>query len=330
MGKHLQAIHRKLPVRAVTESPVSVMNGTEPRSRTGAGAPAIHGVSPFLRMLRPVQWTKNAVVLAGVIFSGEADEPAQLVRAILAVLAFCAVSSAMYIVNDWHDRDRDRLHPVKRRRPIASGAIGGNVARAAAAMLFVLGIAISIDLSWSFTVCIVGYAVLTTTYTYVLKNYAGMDVLSIASGFLLRALGGALAVEVPLSPWLFLCTFLLALFLGFGKRRNELLLFNGTAGEHRNALQGYTRRQLDWAVSLTAVASVVSYLMYSLATNSARTDNALLATVPFVALAISRYMILVFKLGLGGAPEVLLVRDRLLQIFIVGWGASTLIVLNLP
>ncbi|CAA9341989.1 MAG: hypothetical protein AVDCRST_MAG93-6698, partial [uncultured Chloroflexia bacterium] len=109
----------------------------------------------------------------------------------------------------------------------------------------------------------------------------------------------------------------------------ELLLFNGTAAEHRDALQGYTRRQLDWAVSLTAMASVVAYLMYSLATNSARTDNALVATVPFVALAIGRYMVLVFKRGLGGAPEVLLVKDRLLQMLIAAWGVSTLVVLNL-
>ena len=306
------------------------VNGAENRSHTTAGTPAFHAVRPLLRMLRPVQWSKNAVVLAGVIFSGEADQPTQLVRALLAVLAFCAISSAMYIVNDWHDRERDRLHPVKRMRPIASGAVGGETASAMAAVLIGVGIAIAVGLSWSFTTCIVSYAVLTTLYTYVLKNHAGIDVLAIASGFLLRAMGGALAVDVPLSPWLFLCTFLLALFLGFGKRRNELLLFSGTAAEHRDALQGYTRRQLDWAVSLTAMTSVVAYLMYSLATNSARTDNALVATVPFVALAIGRYMVLVFKRGLGGAPEVLLVKDRLLQLMIAAWGVSTLVVLNLP
>lgn len=306
------------------------MKGAEQRSRSVGRAPTIQEMSTLLRLLRPVQWTKNAVVLAGVVFSGEADQPAQLGRALLAVLAFCAVSSAMYIVNDWHDRDRDRLHPVKRRRPIASGAVSKELAIAAAAVLIALGIAISISLSWSFAACIAAYAALTTSYTYVLKNHAGIDVAAIALGFLLRAMGGALAVDVPMSPWLFLCTFLLALFLGFGKRRNELLLFDGSAAQHRNALHGYSRRQLDWAVSITAIASVIAYLMYTLATNSARTDNALVITVPFVALAIRRYTTLVFQRGLGGAPEVLLVRDSLLQMFILLWGASTLIILNLP
>lgn len=281
-------------------------------------------------MLRPVQWTKNAVVLAGVIFSGEADEPAQLARALLAVLAFCFTSSAMYIVNDWHDRDRDRLHPLKKKRPIASGATTAKAAGVTAAVLVTVAISISIALAWPFAACVVAYVVLATSYTYLLKNYAGIDVVAIASGFLLRAMGGALAVDVPMSPWLFLCTFLLALFLGFGKRRNEFLLFNGAAGEHRDALNGYSRRQLDWAVRLTAIASVVAYLVYSLVTNSASTDNALVVTVPFVAMAIGRYMFLVFQRGLGGAPEMLLVRDRLLQLFILAWGALTLIVLNLP
>lgn len=281
-------------------------------------------------MLRPVQWTKNAVVLAGVVFSGEADQPEQVARALLAVVAFCAASSAMYIVNDWHDRARDRLHPLKKHRPIASGAIGGRVAVLTATALFAITIAISAGLSWSFTACIVAYLALTTLYTYVLKNHAGLDVVAIASGFLLRAMGGALAVDVPMSIWLFLCTFLLALFLGFGKRRHELLLFNGNGGQHRDALSGYSRRQLDWAVRLTAGSSVTAYFIYSLVTNSARHDNALVVTVPLVALAIGRYLVLVFRCGLGGAPEMLLLRDRLLQASILAWGATTLVVLNLP
>jgi 4-hydroxybenzoate polyprenyltransferase len=285
---------------------------------------------PVLRMLRPVQWSKNAVVLAGVIFSGEADQPSQLARAFLAVVAFCAASSAMYIVNDWHDRARDRLHPVKRQRPIASGAIGRRAAGATATALFALALTISVGLSWSFTACIVAYLALTTSYTYSLKNYAGIDVVAIASGFLLRAMGGALAVNVPMSPWLFLCTFLLALFLGFGKRRHELLLFNGAGGLHRDALSGYSRRQLDWAVVLTAIASVIAYSIYTLVTNSAPTDNALVLTVPFVALAIGRYLVLVFRCGLGGAPEMLLLKDRPLKVSILAWGVATLIVLNLP
>ena len=279
-------------------------------------------------MLRPLQWAKNAVVLAGVIFSGEASEPAQLLRALLAVGAFCLASSAVYIVNDWHDRERDRLHPVKASRPIASGSVGPRLAFGSALLLGMLALVGASVLSWSFTACVAAYLLLMLVYTFRLRTHAGIDVVVIATGFLLRAMGGALAVQVPLSPWLFLCTFLLALFLGFGKRRNEFLMFDGTVGGHRDALLGYSRRQLDWAVSITAAASVGAYFVYTFATNSARTDNALLITVPFVALAIGRYAYLVFRCGLGGAPEMLLVHDRPLLGSIVAWGGTTLFVLN--
>jgi len=286
-------------------------------------------LNKWIRLLRPLQWTKNAVVLAGVVFSGEANDPAQLMRALLAVMAFCAASSAVYIVNDWHDRARDRIHPLKRKRPIASGAVGASGAFVAVLALCVVTIAFSVALSWSFITGIAAYLTLMTGYTFWIKNYAGFDVFAIAAGFLLRALGGALAVDVPISPWLFLCTFLLALFLGFGKRRNELLLLHGAATDHRVAMRDYSRRQLNWAVSITAIVSIGAYFVYALLTNSARIDNALLLTVPFVALAIARYAFLIFRRGLGGSPEMLLVQDRLLQASIAAWGATTLFVLNL-
>jgi len=276
-----------------------------------------------------VQWTKNAVLLAGVVFSGEADEPAQVVRALCGVVAFCAASSAVYIANDWHDRGGDRIHPLKRMRPIASGSIGARGAFVSASALCLLALGLAFVLSWPFAASIVAYLVLMTGYTFWLRNVAGIDVIVIGIGFLLRALAGALAVHVPISPWLFLCTFLLALFLGFGKRRNELLMLHGAAGDHRLALRGYSRRQLDWAVALSAIASVAAYFVYSLVTNSARSDNGLLVTVPFVALAIGRYTFLVFRRGQGGAPELLLIRDRLLQVCIGAWGATTLLVINI-
>lgn len=280
-------------------------------------------------MLRPVQWSKNAVVLAGVVFSGEADEPTQLVRVLLAVIAFCAASSTVYIVNDWHDREPDRVHPVKKFRPIAAGAVGVEGVILSTIVLSMVTVAISVTLSWAFTGSILAYLGLMAGYTFRFRNHAFLDVFAIALGFLLRAMAGALAVHVPMSPWLFLCTLLLALFLGFGKRRNELLVLRAAASEHRRALREYTRKQLDWAVSVTAVASVAVYLVYTIVTNSASTDNALLLTVPFVAIAIGRYAFLVFHHGLGGAPEVILVEDRLLQASIIAWGATTLVVLNL-
>lgn len=280
-------------------------------------------------MLRPVQWSKNAVVLAGVVFSGEADESAQLVRALLAVIAFCAASSTVYIVNDWHDRESDRIHPVKKIRPIAAGVVGVEGVILSTIALSMVTVAISVTLSWAFAGSILAYLSLMAGYTFWFRNHAFLDVFAIALGFLLRALAGALAVHVPISPWLFLCTLLLALFLGFGKRRNELLVLRAAAAEHRRALREYTRKQLDWAVSLTAMASVAVYVVYTIVTNTARADNALLLTAPFVALAIGRYAFLVFHLGLGGAPEVILVKDRLLQASIIAWGATTLLVLNL-
>lgn len=277
--------------------------------------------------MRPYQWTKNAVVLAGVAFSGQAGDAAQLGRALVATLAFCLVSSAVYAFNDWHDRGEDRLHPVKFARPVASGEVSP-----AKALLFggaLLGAAAGMALSISVPLAgiVVIYAALMAAYTLWFRRIAVLDVLTIAFGFVLRALAGAVAVSVPLSAWLFVCTLLLALMLGLGKRRHELRMLGGATARRRPSLPGYARIHLDRLIVVIALLTAAAYVLYALAVPAYGRDLAMFVTVPFVVLAIARCLHLVFRLDLGGAPEVLLVQDRILFLSIAAWSVATAIVL---
>lgn len=284
--------------------------------------------SAWLRLMRPHQWSKNAVVLAGVVFSGQAEDPGQLARAMVAMLAFCVVSSAIYAFNDWHDRAEDRLHPVKYRRPIASGEISPPAALAFGGVLLLAAGAIAVALSIQLAGIILVYAVLMIAYTLWLRRIAVLDVLTIAIGFVLRAIAGAVAVSVPLSVWLFVCTLLLALMLGLGKRRHELRMLGGNTARRRPSLAGYARFNLDRAIVAVAGLTGGAYTFYALAVPTYGRDLTMLFTVPFVAVAIGRYLFLVFRRNMGGAPEALLVRDRMLLLCIVAWSVTAGIVLS--
>lgn len=286
-----------------------------------------NGVSAYLRLMRPHQWSKNAVVLAGVVFSGQAGDPAQLGRAIVAVLAFCLASSAVYAFNDWHDRAEDRLHPVKYRRPIASGDIAPLAALTFGGMLAAAACGVGFLVSPALAGILALYAALMVAYTLRFRRLAVLDVLTIAMGFVLRAVAGAVAVAVPLSVWLFICTLLLALMLGLGKRRHELRMLGGDTARHRPSLEGYARFDLDRVIVAVAVLTAGAYALYALAVPSYGRDLAMIVTVPFVVLAIGRYLTLVFRHGLGGAPELLLVHDRMLFLSILAWSVAAGIVL---
>jgi 4-hydroxybenzoate polyprenyltransferase len=280
----------------------------------------------WLRLLRPVQWSKNAVVLAAVVFARIATEPVSLTRAIMALIAFCLVSSAMYIFNDWQDIERDRHHPIKRTRPLASGAITARAALIAGAVLALS----SFVLAWMVTpllAAVVGcYAALITAYTLYLKRVVIIDVFVIAGGFLLRAVAGAVAVNVPISAWLMLCTVLLALFLGFCKRRNEMMTLQGSALLHRDALRGYTPQILDQFILLTASSTIMAYAMYTFTSTYVPENDTMMITVPIVAFAMFRYLYLVYARKLGGAPESLLFRDLPLLGAVVLWGLSVMVI----
>jgi len=255
-----------------------------------------------------------------------ASDPVSLLEAITAVIAFCLISSAMYIVNDWRDMERDRHHPLKRRRPLASGVIE---ARRALNVAVVLGTS-ALVLGWVVTpwlALVLGvYVLLMSAYTLWLKRIVIIDVFVIAGGFLLRAVAGGVAVHVPISAWLMLCTLLLALFLGFCKRRNEMLTLQDSASLHRVALRGYTPQILDQFILLTAATTIMAYAMYTFTSAYVPKNDAMMVTVPIVAFAIFRYLYLVYVRKLGGAPEALLFRDLPLLSAVLLWGVSVLVV----
>lgn len=280
----------------------------------------------WIHLLRVPQWSKNAVVFAALVF-GDPKVDQALWRAIAAFVAFCAVSSAGYILNDRLDVDRDRIHPSKRNRPIASGVVSLKAATAVAIGLAAIGFAISLIVNPVLLLVMVGYAVISSAYSLQLKNIVLLDAFVIASGFLLRAVAGAAAVEVPVSAWLMLCTLLLALFLAFGKRRSELVRLQEDAVAHRSALAGYSVPLLDQLLVITAACTVMAYSFYSFTSESVPGNGLMMLTVPLVMFAVFRYLLLVMRRGEGGAPEILLWKDKPLLACVVSWGAVALIVM---
>jgi 4-hydroxybenzoate polyprenyltransferase len=295
-------------------------------------------IVPLIRALRPNQWTKNGVVLAAFFFARwDVDQQASLagwaplVRAAAAAAAFCLLSSAVYLFNDLRDADADRKHPQKRLRPIASGALSPRLAMAAGVVMLAAGVAAAWRIAPAFAAVAGAYLVLQAAYTLGLKRLAFVDVFVIAIGFVLRAMGGALAVDVRLSPWLLLCTFLLALFLALCKRRHEKLLLAQDEAGHRVALDGYSSRLLDQTLAITAAATIVCYAMYALSEETARRfgTHGLGLTIPFVVFGVFRYLDLVYRHEQGGRPEKVLLTDRVLLATILLYGLTTLAVFKL-
>ncbi len=271
--------------------------------------------------LRPLQWIKNLFVLAPVFFAGEAGNPARLGAAVVACLAFCAMSGAAYLVNDVADRERDRSHPAKSKRPLASGELPLAVAVAAESSLALLALILGLLVGPGVVTALVAYGLLNVTYSAWLKHVVILDVFCIALGFVIRVLGGGLAVDVRPTAWLMIATFLLALFLALAKRRHELVLLeNGSTG-HRPVLDYYTPQLVDELISVVTPVTLITYLLYTLDRDTiARfgTDG-LYATGIFVVFGIFRYLYLVHRRGLGGSPTELVVKDGPMVVAIVGW-----------
>lgn len=280
----------------------------------------------WFRLLRVQQWSKNAVVFAALVF-GDPDVDGSILRSVAAFIAFCAVSSAGYIINDLQDIERDRIHPSKKKRPIAAGIVSAHSARRLAIALVIGGLLISLAVQALLALVVLTYFLLTTAYSLKLKNVVLLDAFVIAVGFLLRAVGGAAAVEVPVSPWLMLCTLLLALFLAFGKRRSELTKLGENASSHRIALEGYSVPFLDSLLVITAGCTIMAYAFYSFTSESVPGSGIMMLTVPFVMFAIFRYLLLIFKRGEGSTPETLLWKDTPLLASVVGWGIAVLAIL---
>jgi 4-hydroxybenzoate polyprenyltransferase len=280
----------------------------------------------WLHLLRVPQWTKNAVVFAALVF-GDPDIEHALWRTIAAFIAFCTVSSAGYIVNDWVDLQVDLLHPAKRFRPMAAGLVGPRSALGIAGGLSAIGLTISAIVNPVLLVVMVAYLALTLAYSVRLKNIVLVDAFVIATGFLLRAVAGAAAVQVPVSPWLMLCTLLLSLFLAFGKRRSELARLQGDAANHRSALASYSVTLLDHLLVITAGCTIMAYSFYSFSSESVPQNGVMMITVPFVMFAVFRYLLLVMRRGEGGTPEILLWRDRPLLASVVAWATVVIAIM---
>jgi 4-hydroxybenzoate polyprenyltransferase len=279
----------------------------------------------YLRLVRPKQWTKNGFVLAGVVFSGEALQVSGVIAALLAFVAFCALSGAVYAANDVLDVEEDRKHPTKRARPVASGEISVRAAIIYSILLAVGGLALAFFVGLGVAVAGLGYLVLQAVYVPVLKHVAILDVMSISAGFVIRALAGVAAVGSPISPWLGVCTGLLTLFLGFSKRRHELAVWGDLATSYRKNLKDYSVEMLDEMMNIMVSATIIAYIMY---TFFAYNDSQMMASIPFVVYGVFRYMLLVHRDG-GGNPDTLLLRDRPLQITLLLWIAVVMAVIYL-
>jgi 4-hydroxybenzoate polyprenyltransferase len=285
-------------------------------------------IRAILVSLRPHQWTKNLLVFAALALSKHLFEREAFLRALLAFGIFCGLSGTVYVINDITDLARDRLHPRKRLRPLASGALPPRAAWALAGGLGLLCLALSWILGRDFALVALLYVLLNLAYSFRLKEIVIVDVLSISLGFLLRGVAGALAISVQFSDWLIVCTILLALFLALAKRRHELTSLNDVASGHRPILAEYSPYLLDQMISVVTASCLMAYAFYTMAPETVekyRTDR-LAWTIPFVLYGIFRYLYLVHQRDQGGSPTDLLLTDRPLLVDVALWALSIVLI----
>lgn len=283
----------------------------------------------LLVSLRPQQWTKNLIIFAALIFGRRLDEPAAVVRTVEAFVVFCALSGVVYLVNDVVDRQADRLHPVKARRPIAAGDVAPGVAVAAAAVLAAGGLAAAFALGSSFGLVSAGYLALLGVYSAWLKRLVIVDVLTIAMGFVLRAVAGAVVVEVEIGHWLLVLTVMLALFVGFSKRRHELVSLAADAAGHRENLGRYSAPLLDQLIGITAAATLIVYAISTLSPETIEKfgSGQLGLTLPFPIYGVFRYLYLVYRKDGGGSPAEVLLTDWPLLLCVALWGLAVITII---
>jgi 4-hydroxybenzoate polyprenyltransferase len=288
----------------------------------------------ILKTMRPRQWTKNLLVYIPFVFTlkqyWQPFTPKMwefLAIATGAFFLFCVFSGVVYLLNDITDIEKDRQHPRKKFRPLASGALKRGQAIGAIIILLAVAIPLAFLLNPMFGVVALIYLTNNLLYSYWLKNIVIVDVLSVSGGFLLRALGGAAAIQVPASHWLFVCTGLLTLFISFSKRRHELVLLEGEATSHRVVLKEYTPELLDEMIAVTTASFVMAYSLYTFSAENLPPNRAMMLTIPFALYIVFRLLYLVHVKNEGGSPEEMLARDRPLAIAIILWGAVSAAIL---
>lgn len=286
-------------------------------------------IKEIIKSLRPHQWTKNFFVFAPLIFSENVFNLPLILKSVLAFALFCVLSGAIYIWNDLRDIDEDKLHPVKSQRPLASGRLEKTPAVVAFVFLCVLGLSLSFVLNLNFFLLALGYVLLQLAYSGWLKHVVILDVLLVAAGFLIRVIAGGVAIEVDISAWLLICTFLLALFIALSKRRHELIFLEKEASSHRPILKEYSPYLLDQMISVVTASTVIAYCLYTISEETIAKfgSSNLIFTVPFVLYGIFRYLYLIHQKCEGGSPESLLIKDKPFFFGILLWIVSAILIL---
>jgi 4-hydroxybenzoate polyprenyltransferase len=297
------------------------MKSSEPEAVTDVPQPAAFSPRDVIQLLRPTQWSKNAVLFAALIFSKHLLIVEDVLLVLLAFFVFCCIASGAYVMNDIRDCERDRQHPLKSRRPLPSGRVGRSTAIVLMLVLMVGGLAVGFALNTGFAALATFYLGLQVAYTFWLKETVILDVMAIATGFVIRAVAGAVIITVPISPWLIICTFLLALFLGFSKRRHELTLLEARAIHHRASLREYSPYFLDQMIAVVTASTVVAYAIYTVSPEVREKlgTELLYLTIPFVLFGIFRYLYLVHQKEEGGNPTQLLLTDQPLLLDVLFW-----------
>ncbi|MCH8191373.1 MAG: decaprenyl-phosphate phosphoribosyltransferase [Chloroflexi bacterium] len=301
---------------------------TEANSALGIAFP-LGQLRQLVAAMRPRQWAKNLLLYLAFFFTlgqhtsdGFVNELGLFGEATLGFLLFCLLSGATYIVNDVLDLEADRLHPTKQHRPLAAGRLSPTFALIGAAIMASVAVAFAFVLDAGFGVASVGYLAVILAYNLGLKNMVILDVMAVASGFVLRAAAGALVIGVPISPWLYVMTSLGALLISLGKRRHELATLGATGSSHRRVLEDYSTAFLDQLVAIVAPATLVAYTLYTFTAENLPADNTMMLTIPFVLYGIFRYLFLIHRRNLGGSPEEIFLTDRPMLINILLWLAT--------
>lgn len=278
----------------------------------------------YIAAMRPKQWTKNLFVFAGLIFSKNAFNTDMLPAVAAAFVIFCLLSSAVYLINDIVDIEKDRNHPKKKNRPLAAGSISAGGARTFAVILTIMALTGAFILSLPFGGLALLYYGLMLLYSFYIKQFIILDVFTIAAGFVIRVVAGTIVINVYLSPWVVMCSAFLALFMALGKRRNELKVLGNGAHSHRQALEEYTLPLLDQMISIVTASTIVTYFLYTFKTGQGLDS---VATVPFVLFGLFRYLYLVYNENAGGSPEEIILTDRPLQADIVLWIVASMLLI---
>lgn len=286
-------------------------------------------VSALVKTMRPKQWTKNLILFAGLIFAHHLFNPGLFIKTAIAFFLFCLLSSAIYIINDIKDVEQDRAHPLKSQRPIAAGQLSLFTAAVAAGVLAGVALLGAFLLSVKFGFTALLYFGLLFAYSFSLKHIVILDVLTIAIGFVLRAIAGAVVINVEFSSWLLLCTILLALFLGLSKRRHELVLLGNNAQSHRKILEEYSPHLLDQMIGVVTASTLMAYALYTMASETIEKfgTSYMILTIPFVIYGIFRYLYLVHQKEMGGNPTTILITDKPILINVVLWGIVSVLLI---